>query len=219
MKGTAAVRLRENQLLHQPAYNSKMNRIGIYAGTFDPVHSGHLTFALQAIEAAKLDKVYFLPERRPRAKQQAEHFGHRVAMLNRAIKPYQQFEVIELVDMNFSVEKTLPQLKKRFETDQLVYLFGSDVVPQLAEWPNADKLLDNAELVVGLRQKDDHDSMHKIVENWKTQPRLVTMFASYAPNVSSGSIREALQTKRPAEGLLTSVERYSNRNWLYVSLT
>jgi nicotinate-nucleotide adenylyltransferase len=70
------------------------NRIGIYSGTFDPVHSGHISFALQSLKAAKLDKVYFLPERRPRNKQQVEHFGHRVAMLKRAIKPYPEFNVL-----------------------------------------------------------------------------------------------------------------------------
>ncbi|MEI9913739.1 MAG: adenylyltransferase/cytidyltransferase family protein [Candidatus Saccharibacteria bacterium] len=40
----------------------KARKIGIYAGSFDPIHLGHITFALQAIEQAGLDKVYFLPE-------------------------------------------------------------------------------------------------------------------------------------------------------------
>ena len=50
-----------------------MARIGIYAGTFDPVHAGHVAFALQSLEAAKLDRVYFLPERRPRGKRQVKN--------------------------------------------------------------------------------------------------------------------------------------------------
>lgn len=194
------------------------SRVGIYAGTFDPIHAGHISFALQSLKAAELDSVYFLPERRPRAKQQVEHFGHRVAMLNRALQPYKQFSVIELVDANFSVARTLPQLQHRFGSDQLVFLFGSDVIPQLATWPNADQLLTGSELVVGLRQKDDQQTMHKIIEGWQAQPKLVTMFASYAPFVNSGTIRDAIQNKQQAEGLLTSVERYSDRNWLYVSL-
>jgi hypothetical protein len=46
------------------------------------------------------------------------------------------------------------------------------------------------------------------------------MFDSYAPDVSSGIVREALRKGQPAvPGLLTSVERYSDRHWLYVSLT
>src|ERR1700712_538230 len=105
-----------------------MSRIGIYAGTFHPVHAGHITFALQALEAAQLDMVYFMPERRPRHKQQVEHFAHRVAMITRAAKPYQYFDVLEFVDVNFSIERTLPALQQRFAGDELVFLFGSDVL-------------------------------------------------------------------------------------------
>src|SRR4051812_33685276 len=128
-----------------------MPRIGIYAGTFDPVHAGHVTFALQAMEAAGLDKVYFLPERRPRNKQHVEHFGHRVAMLKRAAQPHPQFEVLELVDVSFSVERTLPKLRQQFADDELVFLFGSDVVVSLQSWPKSELLLKDNELVIGLR--------------------------------------------------------------------
>lgn len=194
------------------------SRIGIYAGTFDPVHTGHITFAMQALLAANLDKVYFLPERKPRSKDHVEHFGHRYAMLKKAVQPHPQFEVLELVEANFSVEKTLPYLAQKFPVSQLVYLFGSDVAPSIADWPNADRMLADAELVIGLRNKDDNDSIHKIVEGWQTQPKIVTIFASYAPDVSSGAIREGLQQRKSVSGLLSSVERYSDRNWLYVNL-
>ena len=197
-----------------------MKRVGIYAGTFDPVHSGHVAFALQALQAAKLDAVYFLPERRPRAKQQVEHFGHRVAMLKRALKPHPQFEVLELVDVSFSVDRTLPALQKKFAGSELIFLFGSDLVPGLADWPRADKLLANGELVIGIRSLDNHDTLRRIIEAWPVQPKMLTMFDSFAPKISSGLIREALRNgNKPTQGLLTSVERYSNRHWLYVSLT
>lgn len=195
-----------------------MARLGIYAGTFDPVHAGHITFALQSLSAAKLDRLYFLPERRPRNKQQVEHFGHRVAMLKRATQPYKQFAVLELVDVSFSVERTLPYLKQQFPQDELVFLFGSDVVAGLAGWPHADKLLAGNEIVIGLRGPDDRQSIHKIVESWQPQPMAVTIFDSFAPEVSSGKVREALRARQSAQGLLSSVERYSNRNWLYVTL-
>lgn len=203
--------------LYNRAMTSK-KRVGIYAGTFDPVHAGHVTFALQALEAAQLHKLYFLPERRPRTKQHAEHFGHRVAMINRATAPYTQFEVLEMVDLSFSVERTLPKLHKQFKDAQLVFLFGSDVITGLADWPKVELLLTNAELVIGLRDKDDRSSIHKIIEAWPTPPKMVTIFPSYAPKVSSGKVREALRKRRPAKGLLTSVERYSDHHWLYVSL-
>jgi nicotinate-nucleotide adenylyltransferase len=177
-----------------------------------------MAFALQALRAAKLDQVYFLPERRPRNKQQVEHFGHRVGMLNRATKPYPEFEVLELVDVSFSVERTLSFLQGLFPDDDLVFLFGSDIIPNLAEWPHADKLLESSELVIGLRFKDDRATIHKIVESWQVQPQTVTIFESFAPEVSSGKVREALRKRQAAAGLLKSVERYSDHHWLYVSL-
>jgi len=182
------------------------------------VHAGHVTFALQAIKAANLDKVYFLPERRPRAKQNVEHFGHRVAMLNRALQPHPRLKVLEMVDISFSVEKTLPRLRKEFGKSQLVFLFGSDVVPNLHDWPKSEKLLAGNELVVGLRHKTKREDLHRIIENWPVQPKVVTVFPSYAPEVSSGRIREALRLRKKVPGVLKSVERYSDNNWLYVSL-
>ncbi|HSX46278.1 MAG TPA: nicotinate-nicotinamide nucleotide adenylyltransferase [Candidatus Saccharimonadia bacterium] len=195
-----------------------MARIGIYAGTFDPVHSGHMAFALQSLKAANLDRICFLPERRPRQKHQVEHFGHRVAMLNRAAKPYPEFTVLELVDVSFNVDRTLPFLQRMFPGDELVFLFGSDIVPGLAQWPHVEKLLQASELVIGLRFKDDRAKIHEIVESWQTQPKAVTIFESFAPEVSSGKVRQALRERQYAKGVLKSVERYSDHNWLYVSL-
>jgi len=196
---------------------TKNQRIGIYAGAFDPVHAGHVAFALQAIESAKLDRVYFLPERRPRSKQGVEHFGHRVAMLKRASAPHRKFGVLEYVDISFSVARTLPRLHKQFRGDQLVFLFGSDAITHLPEWPNASQLLASSELTVGVRAGQDVAMVRQQIMAWDNQPKALTIFESYAPDVSSGAVREALRRRRPVRGLLLSVARYSNRHWLYVS--
>lgn len=195
-----------------------MTRIGIYSGTFDPVHSGHIAFALQSQAAGNLDSVYFLPERRPRAKTQVEHYAHRVAMLKRALRPHPQFEVMEMVDAKFSVGKTLPALAKLFPSSQLVFLFGSDVIEGLASWPHADQLLKEGELIIGLRNQDKRDAIKKVISGWKTKSPAITIFNSYAPHVSSGKIRSAIRKRKPTSGLLASVERYSDNHWLYISL-
>ncbi len=193
-------------------------RIGIYAGTFDPVHAGHITFALQALEAAKLDRVYFLPERQPRNKSGVEHFGHRVAMLHRALRPHPQFDVLELVDVKFSVLHTLPKLQGQFGQAQLAFLFGSDVISDLPDWPNSEQLLHGSELVIGLRNQDDESALETTIRSWPVSPVAVTSFPSYAPTVSSDQIRAALYQRKPTGGLLSSVKRYSDRHWLYISL-
>jgi nicotinate-nucleotide adenylyltransferase len=195
-----------------------MKRVGIYAGSFNPVHVGHIAFALQAMKEAKLDKIYFLPERRPRFKQDVEHFAHRVGMLRKATAPHPQFCVMELDDVNFTVERTLRKLEKRFEDTQLVFLMGSDVALQLMDWPLAEHLLYNSELVIGLRQHGSSSRVAEAMKQWPVQPLATHIFTSFAPEISSRKVREALYNRRPADGLLESVRRYSNRHWLYVSL-
>ena len=197
---------------------TKTQRVGVFAGTFDPVHAGHLTFALQSMQAAKLDKVIFMPERRPRSKDHVEHFGHRVAMLRNALKPHPQFEVFESVDMNFSVKRTVPQLKVYYPKADFIYLFGSDVIGSISDWPQAKALIENGEIVIGLRENAVRQDIHNIVENWPAEPKAVSIFESFAPSVSSNKIREALRSKKGTEGILKSVERYSDKNWLYVSV-
>jgi nicotinate-nucleotide adenylyltransferase len=196
-----------------------IKRIGIYAGTFDPVHAGHLAFALQALQAAKLDTVYFLPERRPRRKTGVEHLAHRVAMLRQALKPYPQFAVLELPDVSFSVRYTLPRLRERFAGQELLFLFGSDIISHLPDWPQAERFIARHELIIGVRGRDDQAMAQQAITAWPFTPRAVTLLRSYAPGVSSGKIREGLRRGRPAAGSLPSVARYSNRHWLYVRLS
>jgi nicotinate-nucleotide adenylyltransferase len=201
------------------AAQTRIKRIGIYSGTFDPVHTGHVAFAIQALQVAKLDEIYFLPERQPRDKQGVAHFAHRVAMLNRAARPYPQFHVLELTDISFSVERTLPKLHRRFSGNQLVFLFGSDIIAGLMSWPKVERLLNKCELVIGVRNKYDIEGVKRQITEWPIQPANLTIFVSYAPDVSSGNVREALRRRENVHGLLSSVQRYSDHNWLYVSFS
>ncbi|MFI5271368.1 MAG: nicotinate-nicotinamide nucleotide adenylyltransferase [Candidatus Saccharimonadales bacterium] len=196
-----------------------MANIGIYAGTFDPVHTGHITFALQAMEVANLDHVYFLPERKPRSKKDVEHYAHRMAMLSRALKPHPKFHELEMVEAQFSIKRTLPFLNKKFNGDNLVFLFGSDVVRHIGEWPNSSQLLKNGEFIIGLRNKDKNKEIKGIISTWKDQPKSVYIVSSYAPDITSKKIRGALRNNQQTSGLLKSVEKYSGSNWLYVSLS
>jgi nicotinate-nucleotide adenylyltransferase len=194
-------------------------RIGIYAGAFNPVHTGHIAFALQALQEANLDRLYFLPERQPRNKPGAEHFGHRVAMLRQAARPYRRFGVLELTDVNFTPERTLPKLERQFGGNQLVFLLGSDVVTGVPAWPKVQRLLKECELVVGLRIPTSREEIVRQIAAWPTPPRAAHIFTSYAADISSGSVRAGLQRRVPVRGLLASVRQYSSRHWLYVSLT
>lgn len=194
-------------------------RIGIFSGAFNPVHAGHIAFALQALDLGGLDEVVFLPERQPRRQYAPEHFAHRVAMLNRAIRPYRQFSVLELADRHLSVVRTWPQLQALFAGHELVMLVGSDVVYGMQYWPHVKRLLARTELLVGVRSHHSLSTIDHLITAWRPQPRDVLLIDSYAADISSAQIRQALRhgEDRHVSGLLASVREYANREWLYVS--
>lgn len=194
----------------------KQRRVGIYSGTFDPVHAGHIGFALQAAKAAKLDAVYFVPERAPRRKYHVTHFAHRVAMIRRATRPYSQLKFLEMEDKTFSVAHTLPRLERAFPNARLVYLCGSDVLRHMAGWPHAGQLLRRVELCVGRRENETMAEVSRVLKTLPTPPVKVTVFESHAPAISSSRIRAALRDQKGVRGLLASVKAYANQEWLYL---
>jgi nicotinate-nucleotide adenylyltransferase len=193
-------------------------RIGIYAGAFDPVHSGHIGFALQALKAGRLDEIYFMPERVPRGKTGITHYAHRVGMLRQALKPHPNLKILDLPEQYFTIRVTLPRLTKLFPDDQLSLLMGSDVAEHLSTWPSIEKLLEQCELVIGMRKSQSKLTLLETLEQLPTFPQMVTLIDSNAPHLSSSRIRQALRNNLPVRGLLTSVLRYAHAEWLYASI-
>ena len=192
-----------------------MNKVGIFSGTFDPVHSGHIAFALQAMSEANLDYVYFMPEIQTKNKIGVVHYGHRVAMLKRALSPHPKLKILETHHINFTIANTWPLLKKNFKDAKLYFLFGSDHYPELLSWPNIVKLTSQSGLIIGIR-KDDQVRLKPLINLAKDPDTL--FINSYLPLVSSSDIRLAINTnKNDQSGLLSSVSKYCNKNWLYVS--
>src|SRR3990167_10676220 len=126
-------------------------RIGIFSGVFDPVHTGYISFALESADKAKLDEVYFLIESQPRRKQDVTHQAHRLAMLKLALASHTKLKTLEMPDKQMSVAKTLPRLKQRFSNSKLVYLAGADMLEHMPDWPLIDRMLEQMDLVIGTK--------------------------------------------------------------------
>ncbi|MBI3337871.1 adenylyltransferase/cytidyltransferase family protein [Candidatus Saccharibacteria bacterium] len=117
------------------------SRIGIYSGTFDPVHDGHIAFANAALKQCNLDKIFFLVEPRPRRKQGVKAFEHRTEMVRLAIKNEHSLGSIVLNQQRFTPADTLPLLTERFKGADLYMLIGDDMLDHLAGWPHVECLL------------------------------------------------------------------------------
>jgi len=130
-----------------------MTRVGIYGGTFDPVHFGHLVPALRALETFVFDRVVFVPAARPphKAGQHLTPFPHRFAMLALATQGYDRFFVSDRelagTGPTFTVD-TLRRFRDEFRGSDLYFLLGSDSFSQIATWYRWQELADEAHLVV-----------------------------------------------------------------------
>jgi nicotinate-nucleotide adenylyltransferase len=196
-----------------------MKRIGIYSGSFDPVHDGHVEFARQAITRAKLDKVYFMAERSPRWKQGVRALEHREAMLALATKAHKDLGQLIVDDDRFTVELTLPRLEARFAGAKLVFLMGDHVFMRLASWGNVKTLVARVDFVVGLRHKEPADIKQQIalLKKLTTITPRVTVVTTAHHLTSSSKIRAALRHGVAPYGVSAPVLRYIKQQGLYES--
>ncbi|CAN5439037.1 nicotinate (nicotinamide) nucleotide adenylyltransferase [soil metagenome] len=194
-------------------------RIGIFSGTFDPVHKGHISFALQAIEAAGLDKVMFVPEPRPRHKHSVTHQSHRIAMIKLAIKAYPKLGLLELPDKQFNVATSLPRLIQKYPHAQLLMLIGTDVLSHISVWPHTKQLLKKVGLVIAVRGEKDERQAFQLLANLPVEPPESHVLVSNFKLVAARDIRDAIKAGDKPEGMLATVNRYAKDHWIYVSVS
>ena len=196
-------------------------KIGIFSGTFDPVHAGHIAFCRQAL-ANGLDRVLLLPEAAPRNKRRVSSFEHRVAMLSLATHDEQNLDVELLESPQFSVSETLPELVRRFPDDDLTLLIGSDVVHTFAyRWPGLEELLDKMTLYIGIRGQDTYEEVKECLSSVQAALGVSARYTilpatsnSYA-DVASSQIRA---DARSLSRVLPSVAAYIHEHKLYDQL-
>lgn len=178
-----------------------MKKIGIFAGTFDPVHKGHISFAREAAKACALDKVFFVAERNPRNKASVTDLAHRVKMLELATTSYDDLEVLELPDAQFTVFQTLPKLQEKFAGAEMIFLLGSDVAKNLARWKNIEQLLSNVKFAIAVRSKDKGINI----------PNSSILITTPHTHISASQIRSG-QAK---ESIDPAVQKYISRHGIY----
>jgi nicotinate-nucleotide adenylyltransferase len=138
--------------------------IGLFGGTFDPVHRGHMALARAAMERCKLHRVYFVPANIPPHKQTQPlaPFVHRFAMLALATAEEKAFvpSLLEAPDESGNKKKdhpnytidTIKRLKHSFKTsDSLFLLIGMDAFAEITKWHQAEGLFRESEFIVAGR--------------------------------------------------------------------
>ncbi|HET6179045.1 MAG TPA: nicotinate-nucleotide adenylyltransferase [Candidatus Sulfotelmatobacter sp.] len=142
--------------------------IGLFGGTFDPVHRGHIAVARAAQEKYKLHRIYFVPANIPPHKQRQPHspFLHRFAMLVLATAEEKAFvpSLLEAPEENEAGSRkdrqakpnytidTVRRLKQSFKaSDKLFLLIGMDAFADITKWHQAEALFRECEFIVASR--------------------------------------------------------------------
>ena len=165
-------------------------RIGIFGGSFDPVHHGHLILARAASEELGLDRILFIPANMSPHKTDGKPASaeDRLAMIQLAIAGEDGFEVSDLElhrpPPSYTVD-TLRELKSSHPHDEFVLLIGADNVAKFETWYEPDEICRRAQIVVLNR------AHHQTSHDWPVVRRLVDLSSTdLRARVSAGrSIR------------------------------
>jgi nicotinate-nucleotide adenylyltransferase len=128
-------------------------KLGIYGGSFDPVHLGHLLVAQAAVEELGLDKLFFIPAAQSPFKPDAKPApdAARLQLLRLALAGKSNCEIDEQEIRRGGTSYTIDTLRdyaKRFPGAEMFYLIGADNAAKLNEWREANELAALAEFVV-----------------------------------------------------------------------
>jgi nicotinate-nucleotide adenylyltransferase len=176
-----------------------MNGIGIYGGTFDPVHHGHLITAQSVKEIRNLDKIIFIPGFVSPHKTELKISGpvHRINMLKLAISgiPYFDWSDIEINRGNISYTiDTLLELKKQYNHIELIV--GADNLEKFDTWKSPGEIIKLATLLV-LRRKnvDKTGNKNKFMEK-------AVMLETPRIDISGTEIRDRVKRGLPIDFLV-----------------
>lgn len=142
-----------------------MIRIGFYPGTFDPIHDGHTSFMQEAIACAGLDKIYIMPEPRPRYKPETSDISKRINYIRQKIAKTPEFELLATDSERFTVDLTLPQMTKISANAKKYLLIGSDALIGIHKWNNIGTLLNRCDLIIGMRDNQTDVEVHKALDS------------------------------------------------------
>ncbi len=144
-----------------------MKRVGIFGGTFDPIHFGHLIIAETARDAQALDEVWFIPAAVPPHKigQAITPFLHRLEMTRAAVAGHPAFRANDLErddDRPSYTIRTLETVHERHADSALFLIIGSDSLAGLHSWKQPERIVERATLIVFPRRDTDLSGVNPV---------------------------------------------------------
>ena len=199
-----------------------MARIGIYGGTFNPPHAGHIAAANFALMALELDRLLVIPARTPPHKQKNGDItdgAHRLEMLNLAFAGEENITVSDMELQRDGISytcRTVEILKAQYPGDELFLLMGTDMFLSFSSWYQPEQILKRATIAVLCR--DEEAGSRAVLETRKTlvgQGGSVVLLENPVVEISSSTLRRLLVFGCTEAYIPQSVLHYIYENGLY----
>ena len=199
-----------------------MERIGIYGGTFNPPHVGHIQAAVQAVTALELTKLLIIPDRIAPHKVMPENSPtprQRLDMLRIAVEGEPRMEVSDLELNREGVSytyQTVLQLKQQYPNAELVLFMGTDMFLSFHTWKNPRIILENASLGIFYRgEKGEAAAIEAKKAEMEQQGAKIYLVKNAVVNISSTQMRRLLAFRCAGELLPEGVLEYIREHRLY----
>ena len=176
-------------------------KVGLFFGSFNPIHIGHLAIANYMVEFTDLDEFWFVitPHNPLKKKISLLDSHHRYDMVVKAINGENRFQISDiefrLPQPSFTID-TLTYLQERFPDNLFVLIMGSDNLESIHKWKNYEQILENHEIYVYPRLKKEGS----ILYNEKN----VRLVPAPIMEISSSFIRSAIKNKKDIKFYLPS---------------
>ena len=197
-----------------------MEQIGIYGGTFNPVHVGHFRMAQYAREALKLDRVLMIPDRIAPHKQLPEGSPsalQRLEMVRLGLSPDWGVEAstisLERDGPSYTYETT-GRVRAMYPQAKLYLLLGNDMLPSFPDWREPEKILKDATLAVFCRDGDDAP-VRQAKEKIEAMGGEVILLTNPVTDISSTQLRRMLVFRCASAFIPQVIEEYIYKNGLY----
>jgi nicotinate-nucleotide adenylyltransferase len=199
-----------------------MKKIGLFGGSFNPIHTGHLLLADAARDTYKLDKVLFIPTGDNPLKNLNTEVDRmdrlKMAQLAVASNPYFEVSDMEILrdGKSYTID-TLREVQKRYDDAEFYFITGADIMFEITRWRDSETLLRSLIFVTSFRPGYSHRKLDaRIAElEEKYQTRILKLNALQM-DIASSDIRGRVMDSRPIKYLVPeAVENYILEHELY----
>jgi nicotinate-nucleotide adenylyltransferase len=177
-------------------------RLGIFGGTFDPPHIGHLALACEALHTFELERVFWVLTPHPPHKRSEGilPLDERLAMLECAIADTAEFEIcrvdIDRPPPHYAVD-TLRLLREQYPHSELYYLIGEDSLRDLRSWHRPEALLASCDAIGVMRRPGDETSLPVLEAALPGSTARIKWLNAPVLDISSSDIRRRVAEERP----------------------